>query len=62
MANMPLGVVTLKFKDTDTAQEFWNQLLAHEVYQRVGHEVASISARNTLSALGYSMADAPGVF
>jgi hypothetical protein len=57
MANMPLGVVTLKFKDSDTAQEFWNQLLAHEVYQRVGHEVAS-SARKTLSALGYSMAAA----
>ena len=56
-ARPPLGVVTWQFKDSDTVSEFWSQLLAHEVYQGVGHEVAIISASKTLSALGYSIAD-----
>ena len=59
-ARPPLGVVTWQFKDSDTAQEFWNQLLAHEVYQSVGHNRAILSAMKTLSALGYSITDFPG--
>jgi hypothetical protein len=59
-ARPPLGVVTWEFEDSDTAQEFWNQLLAHEVYQSVGHNRAILSAMKTLSALGYSITDFPG--
>jgi hypothetical protein len=59
-ARPPLGVVAWKFQDSATAQEFWNQLLAHEVYQRLGHKIAILSARKTLSALGYSTVKATG--
>jgi hypothetical protein len=57
----PLGVGTWEFKDSDTAQEFWDQLRAHEVYQRLNNNYAKRSAKRTLSALGYSPVKSTGL-
>ena len=55
------SVGTWEFKDSDTAQEFWDQLRAHEVYQRLNNNYAKRSAKRTLSALGYSPVKSTGL-